>query len=137
MSRIDHNRPQLRVLDNLRRELQKAQPETDSLSVDYSWPEYLRPLAQKEKSFAALFDLLETLSVWIDEAEALSFSQPTPQVQRACRAFAVAPVYHQYDNRFSGRDWLGSLQDHPSPDARAIGGFLSLIMDNADPVVGH
>lgn len=135
MSRIDHNRPQLRILDILRRELQKAQPEHDSPSVDYSWPDYLRPLASRKKSLDALLNLLEALSVWFDEADTLSFSEPTPQVQRACQTFAEVRVHDNYDNRFSGRDWLASLLEHPSPDGRAIGEFLSFIMDNANPVI--
>lgn len=112
MSRINHDRPQLRFLDNLRRELGKASAFQQGQTTDFQWPAFLRPVAAKPKALAALFSLIGSLSAWLDDDNLQFALNNSPDyVKSACRSFATANVYNKYDPSYTGRDWLADMAD--------------------------
>lgn len=125
---LNHNRPQLRLLDNLRRELGKSQVIGDDPTTDIDWPDYLRPVVSRKGAHIAFSELLEAISVWTEEAEILSFSNFPLRLQRAARSFAGARVQHPYDNQYRGRDWVADLMTSENDSAKAWGNVLAIFV---------
>jgi len=107
MSRIDHNRPYLRWLDSIRKQLPNQVEYRSGIVLDASWPPCLQPVVAKPAALKALFHLLELIDSWLEnETAEISISNPPEKLKAAYRAFARARVYNRYDSAFCGRDWL-------------------------------
>jgi hypothetical protein len=107
MSRLNHDRPELRWRDNLRRELAKTSSLQANGPQDLKWPAFIRPVAANPKALAALFALLESVNNWAsDDSRQFSFDEPTEQVRLSFVSFAQSKVENKYDSFFTGYDWL-------------------------------
>jgi hypothetical protein len=128
MAHLDHHRPQLRYLDNLRREFQNAGASAVTpASSSTEWPPFLRPVAAKPKSLSALFDWIEKVSEWFDdESIPFALSEPPPEVSRAAKAFLDTKVHDPYDPSFTGRDWFRKIASDETPLAKALVALLTL-----------
>lgn len=115
MSRLNHHRPHIRLLDNLRRELAKYPNSSPEASPDVDWPPFLRPIAANPVAMRALFDLIESIDKWFSEqTEKIALSNPPSYVLAAYRRFATVRVENSYDTHFSGYDWLNYVKHHPT-----------------------
>jgi hypothetical protein len=129
MRKLNHYRPALQMLDNLRRELNKEVPIASTPIVDTSWPDYLRPVVSRRAAHVAFSELLEAINAWTEEAEVLSFSNLSPRLKNAAQLFADVRVENPYDNQYRGRDWITDLQTSDNDNANAWGNVLSIFID--------
>jgi hypothetical protein len=121
MAYLDHHRPQLRYLDNLRRELGKVSAGADEAGHVTDWPPFLRPVAARPKALAALFATMHAIDGWIeDDTQQLSLSNPPSPVRRATQVFGEAKVQSAYDPSYTGRDWLADIAGETDPLASAL-----------------
>ena len=128
MANLDHHRPQLRYLDNLRRELENGRKSAElSAEVSAEWPQFLRPVVARPKAHAALSNWMEKVSEWLDDDKTpLSLSNPPHEVRRAAKAFMDAKVHDPYDQSVTGRDWFRKIAADEAPLAKALVALLSL-----------
>ena len=128
MANLDHHRPQLRYLDNLRRELENGGKRAElSAEPSAEWPQFLRPVVARPKAHAALSNWMEKVSEWIDdETTPLTLSNPPNEVRRAAKAFMDAKVHDPYDPSVTGRDWFRKIAADEAPLAKALVALLSL-----------
>ena len=128
MANLDHHRPQLRYLDNLRRELENGGKRAEASAEPSSeWPQFLRPVVARPKAHAALSNWMEKVSEWIDdETTPLTLSNPPNEVRRAAKAFMDAKVHDPYDPSVTGRDWFRKIAADEAPLAKALVALLSL-----------
>jgi hypothetical protein len=127
VSRINHDRPQLRWLDNARKELAKAPAAQQEGFAVSEWPGFLRPVAANPVALKALFDLFSGIDKWLESEPQISLSEPPIYVSTAYRSFAKARVQNPYDPKFCGRDWLSAAGNLPSEDGdfrKALNTFL-------------
>lgn len=106
VTRLNHDRPQLRWMDNLRRELGHLPADVPERAIAHDWPPFLRPVAASPSALRALFDLIEAMDEWFAGTGPISLAEQPPHVSTAFDAFARSRVHHPYDPRFSGLDWL-------------------------------
>lgn len=102
--------------------------EFERIPTDYTWPDFLRPIAAQKESLATLFSLLETLDGWFEE-DAVSFSDPPEHVRRSAAIFAKARVQHHYDNRYTVEKWVADLRKDHREHVKSWGDALAAIMD--------
>ena len=102
--------------------------EFERIPIDYAWPDFLRPIAARRESLAALFSLLETLNDWFEEGS-VSFSDPPEPVRHSATMFAKARVKHQYDNGYTAEQWVADLRMDDREHVRALGNALLAFMD--------
>ena len=128
MANLDHHRPQLRYLDNLRRELENGGKRAElSAEPSAEWPQFLRPVVARPKAHAALSNWMEKVSEWLDDdTTPLSLSDPPHEVRRAAKAFMDAKVHDPYDPSMTGRDWFRKIAADEAPLAKALVALLSL-----------
>ncbi|MDB5737008.1 MAG: hypothetical protein JWO65_676 [Sphingomonas bacterium] len=132
MTRINHDRPELRVLDNLRRELGRLLVADETPSVDSQWPTYLRPVAANPKALVAFVGIFEALSSWLDDKDAtISISHPPGPVRSAAQRFAHVIIGSRYDPAYTGRDWLISVAREEAATSREFWGWLLSIAEQA------
>jgi hypothetical protein len=113
MARLNHDRPQLRWMDNLRRELNRAPSDLQERIVAGDWPPFLRPVASSTPALRALAELIEAMDEWFAGAGQIALAEPPPRVAAAFDVFARSRVHHPYDPLFCGRDWLEARKDEP------------------------
>ena len=129
MRNVNHNRPQLRLFDNLRRELGKSADSLSKPKVDETWPPPLRPVVMRRDSYFAFGELFEAIGAWFDaDDESFSVTNFPDRLKKAARAFATVRIYHDYDNQYRGCDWIADLKVSKSENARAWGDFLSFFV---------
>ncbi|MEN7537198.1 hypothetical protein [Aurantiacibacter flavus] len=125
MRNVNHTRPQLRLMDNMRRELGKIPDNPAKPKVDETWPPYLRPVVLRKDAHLALSKLFQAIDAWSDSEGPISFSDFPEQLRNAVRAFADVRVHHDYDNQYRGRNWVADLRRSENDQARAWGEFLA------------
>ena len=113
MARLNHDRPQLRWMDNLRRELSRAPADHRDRAVVGDWPQFLRPVAASAPALRALAELIEAMDEWFEGTGQISLAEPPPRVAAAFDVFSGSRVHHPYDPLFSGRDWLEAGSGEP------------------------
>lgn len=128
MRNLKHERPQLRLLDNLRRELRKTLAEPASPSPELTWPEYWRPVVRGKRSQEALSELVEAIGHWTDTTAVISFSNPPLPLRQAAQAFAKVRLQNPYDPKYCGRNWIADLERSDREDARAWGALLAFFV---------
>lgn len=129
LTRLNHDRPQLRVLDNLRRELGRLPSIGGQPEVDPQWPAFLRPVAANPKAGRALMGVLEGLSNWLDVDAVFSMTDPPAPMRTAARGFAKTIIGSRYDPAFSGRDWLVSVSRDETVESREFWAWMLTIVD--------
>jgi len=128
LKNLKHDRPHLRFIDNLRRELGADAQDFKRIPTDYTWPDFLRPIAAEKESLGILFSLLETLHGWFEE-DVVSFSDPPEHVRRSAAIFAKARVQHQYDNGYNVEQWVADLRKDHREHVKSWGNALAEFID--------
>lgn len=113
MARLNHDRPQLRWIDNLRRELNRAPADHQGRTVAGGWPPFLRPVASSAPALRALTELVGAMDEWFAGTGQIALAEPPLRVVAALDGFARSRVYHPYDPLFCGRDWLEAGNGEP------------------------
>jgi hypothetical protein len=107
---LNHNRPELRLKDNLRRELERLAPNIDPQSSNSSWPLSIRPIADNPKAINALSDFLRSLSDWVEDAERgaseFQISRPPDNVLKDFRRFLRQRISASSSHGLTCEDWL-------------------------------
>ncbi len=127
MARLNHDRPQLRWMNNLRRELKHAPTDHRDRAVAADWPPFLRPVAASAPALRALTALIGAMDEWFAGAGQIALAEPPPRVVAAFDAFARSKVHHPYDPLFRGRDWLQAGNGEPCEDGDFRHALLTLL----------
>ena len=128
MRNINHNRPQLRLLNNMRRELEKVPNSAADCRADETWPPYFRPVVSRKDAHRAFSNVLHAIEFWFADEGVISFSDFPEQLRKSARAFADVRVQHDYDNQYRGRNWVADLRKSENDKARAWGELLVLFV---------
>lgn len=128
MANINHARPQLKLLDNMRRELGKITADAAKPKANEDWPQYLRPVALQKNALIALSNLLRAIDLWSKGTATISFSDFPDDLKKAANDFANARLQHDYDNQYRGHNWVTKLKESKNPEERAWGVFLALFV---------
>ncbi|WP_435203419.1 hypothetical protein [Qipengyuania sp. 902] len=106
MSRIDHDRPELRLKDNFRREIEKVRENVASDSSAAKWPKSLKPVAENPKTLAALGDFFSNLDAWsAGDYGAFNFSEP-PSVLKKSLEHLLRQRIVSISDGLTVEDWL-------------------------------
>lgn len=102
MTRLNHERPSLRIQDNLKRELNKWQQSTSERPIE-TWPPPLHPLGRSPRALGELAKLFEELETWLAEPE-------NPAARAAVldqkNLFLASKAVDKYDGALTIREWL-------------------------------
>tara|TARA_B000000460_G_scaffold163971_1_gene116338 strand:+ start:456 stop:863 length:408 start_codon:yes stop_codon:yes gene_type:complete len=128
MRNVNHTRPQLRLLDNMRRELGKIPDDPAKPKADETWPPHLRPVVLRKDAHLAFSKLFQAIDTWSDGEGTVSFSDFPEQLRNAVRAFAEVRVHHDYDNQYRGSNWVADLRKSENEEARAWGELLAFFI---------
>lgn len=128
MRNVKHTRPQLRLLNSIRRELCKIPDVPAKPQTDETWPPYLRPVVARKDAHRAFSNLFQAIDVWSANEQNIRFSGFSENLRTAARTFAEVRVHHDYDNQYRGRNWLADLRQSENDEAQAWGEFLTLFV---------
>ncbi len=107
MAELNHNRPELRLKDNLRRELERLNPNIDPQSSSSSWPSSLRPLADNPKALQALSKFLKSFNAWIEDDDCeFQISSPPENVLKHFNHFLRQRMSTSSSYGVTCKDWL-------------------------------
>lgn len=138
MRNINHTRPQLRLLDNMRRELGKIPNSPADSQGNETWPPYFRPVVSRKDAHHAFLNLLHDIEVWSADEGVISLSDFPEKLRKAAQAFAEVRVQHDYDNQYRGRNWVADLRKSENDQARAWGDLLALfVITHGEHEVGY
>jgi hypothetical protein len=111
MTKINHDRWQLKLSDNRARELAKA-IESHLRSPDPTWPIPLHPISESEAAKTATANFFEKFGAALDN---WNDSERRDALSVASEVLLAAKAFDPYDNRMTVGVWLtkASPEDHP------------------------
>jgi hypothetical protein len=117
MSKINHDRPELRYKDNFRREFEHAFGEmTNSTRAD-NWSTAMQPLVQNPRALEALANFFKKLDNWTQaESADWSLSSPPKAVKDSLKHLLKQHVRVSYSNGLRVEDWLAEPSTEQSED---------------------
>ncbi len=106
MRNLDHSRPYLRLIDNLRRESREVGKSTTEASEATGWPTYLQPIARKGQALSYFGEVWRLINDISESDAPLDFSNAPANLRSAFTKFENASVYDECSDGLRGRDWI-------------------------------
>ena len=130
MRNLNHNRPGLKYLDNLRRELGHFAQALPVTNASQGWPTYFQPVVSSSSSyerFAAVFRILEREN---EANNSVNLGNPSHQLAEAFMAFESAHINDNISGGMTGRDWIDRGVASENQEYRGISTLLLLFTGN-------
>jgi hypothetical protein len=113
MKNLNHERPELRYKDNIRRENLKEFAHAMKPKSIEGWPLQLQPLAQNTNALKALGSLMREIDLWIGrDDEDFSLSNPPQSFKASLNNFLEHRIDFAHSGGLTIKDWLDQEIDY-------------------------